>query len=244
MKKRLDVLLVERGLAETRRKAQALVMEGRVLVDRGPVRKAGAQVPETAAVEVTGEEVPYVSRGGLKLQAAAQEFGIDFSDKVAMDVGASTGGFTDYMLQAGARRVYAVDVGYGQLHWKLRQDPRVVLVERSNIRYLERDRIGEPVDAATVDVSFISLRLVVPRVMEFLKPGGEVVALVKPQFEVGKGEVGKGGIVRDEEKRRAAVEAVRSSLEAAGLRVRGVMESPLRGQKGNVEYLLYGVKED
>lgn len=239
MKARLDRVLFERGLAGSRERARALILGGRVLVNRRPVTKAGSIVEEAAEIVLKGTDIPYVSRGGLKLKAALDRFGIVLEGKVAMDVGASTGGFTDCMLKEGAEKVYAVDVGYGQFDWSLRNDPRVVLLERTNIRHLNKERVPEEVDFASVDVSFISLRLVLPRVREFLKPGGEAVALVKPQFEVGRAEVGKGGIVRDEARRLEAVEAVRAGAGDCGFRAAGAMESPVRGQKGNVEYLLY-----
>ena len=239
MKERLDKILVDRGLVASRERARALIMEGKVLVSGTPAGKAGSMVDADAGIELRGENIPYVSRGGLKLEAALAHFGISVQDKIAMDVGSSTGGFTDCMLQHGARRIYCIDVGYGQLAWKLRQDPRVVLIERTNIRYLEREKIADEIDIATVDVSFISLLKVVPKVMEFLRAGGEIVALIKPQFEVGKGEVGKGGIVRDEAKRLQAVGQVREGLESLGLRTRGVMQSPVPGQKGNIEFLIH-----
>jgi 23S rRNA (cytidine1920-2'-O)/16S rRNA (cytidine1409-2'-O)-methyltransferase len=239
MKARLDRVMVERKLAPSRERARALILEGKVLVNRMPVTKAGALVNENVDITLRGGGIPYVSRGGLKLKAALERFGISLEGKTCMDVGASTGGFTDCMLREGARKVYAVDVGYGQFDWGLRNDSRVVLLERTNIRHLERERIDEGIDFAAIDVSFISLRLVVPRMREFMGPRGEVVALVKPQFEVGRGEVGKGGVVRDEEKRLAAVDSVSAALEAVGLCAAGVMESPVRGQKGNVEYLIY-----
>lgn len=226
-------------MVPSRERARALIMEGKVYVNDFPAAKAGAMVDAGAHIELRGEDMPYVSRGGLKLEAAIRHFNISINDKIAMDVGASTGGFTDCLLQHGAKRVYCVDVGYGQLAWKLRQDSRVVPVERANIRYLERDRIPDAVDIAVIDVSFISLAKVAPRVIEFLKPGGEIVALIKPQFEVGKGEVDKGGIVRDESKRSKAVEAVKAQLEALGLKSAGIIQSPVQGQKGNVEFLIY-----
>lgn len=238
MKQRLDTLLVDRGQASTRERAKALIMGGKVTVDGVPVTKAGTPVRTDAAVALCGGEIPYVSRGGIKLEAALESFGIAVEGKSAMDVGSSTGGFTDCMLQRGARRVYCVDVGYGQLAWKLRNDPRVILIERTNIRYLERDRIPEAIDIATIDVSFISLLKVVPKVLGFLAEDGVIIALIKPQFEVGKGEVGKGGIVRDEAKRLKAVDSVRTELESLGLRTEGMIESPLPGQKGNREYLI------
>jgi len=239
VKDRLDKAVCERGLAASRERARALILEGRVLVNDVPVTKAGAMVDGESRIVLRGEDIPYVSRGGLKLKAALEHFGISLAGRVCMDIGASTGGFTDCMLQEGAARVYAVDVGYGQFHWRLRNDPRVVLLERTNIRHLERDRVPEEMDFVSMDVSFISLRLVLPRAREFMKPGGEAVALVKPQFEVGKGEVGKGGVVREEEKRLSAVEDVSLAAGEAGLKGMGWIESPVRGQKGNVEYLLY-----
>lgn len=239
MKERLDKLLVQRGLASSRERARALIMEGKVLVDGRPVTKAGALVGDASSVSLKEPDIPYVSRGGLKLKAAVEHFGIGLKGKTVMDVGASTGGFTDYMLSQGARKVYAIDVGYGQFDWGLRQDPRVVLLERTNIRYLDRERIPEEVDLASVDVSFISLMNVIPRVTEFLRPGGEIIALVKPQFEVGKEEVGKGGVVREEEKRLKAVSSLREFFDKHGLVTVGTMESPVKGQKGNVEYFIY-----
>jgi 23S rRNA (cytidine1920-2'-O)/16S rRNA (cytidine1409-2'-O)-methyltransferase len=214
-------------------------MEGKVFVGGIPVAKAGAMVDEGAAIELKGEDIPYVSRGGLKLVAAIKHFNISLKDKTAMDVGSSTGGFTDCMLQNGVKKVYCIDVGYGQLAWKLRQDPRVVLIERTNIRYLQREKIPDEIDIATIDVSFISLAKVIPNVLEFLKQGGEIIALIKPQFEVGKGEVGKGGVVRDEAKRLKVVERVMENLESLGLQTIGVMQSPIPGQMGNIEYLIY-----
>lgn len=238
MKSRLDKILVEKGLAPSRERAQALIMEGKVFVNGMPSPKAGAMVAEDAAIELKGEDIPYVSRGGLKLEAAVTHFNISLKDKTAMDVGSSTGGFTDCMLQNGAKKVYCIDVGYGQLAWKLRQDQRIVLIERTNIRYLERNKIPDEIDIAAIDVSFISLTKVVPAVLEFLKKDGEIIALIKPQFEVGKGEVGKGGIVKDEAKRLKTVEYVRESLESLGLETIGVMQSPIAGQKGNIEFLI------
>jgi len=239
MKERLDKILVDRGIVPSRERAKALIMGGKVFVNNVSVTKAGSMVAPDAGVELKGADIPYVSRGGLKLDAALKQFNISVSDKVAMDVGASTGGFTDCMLQHGAKRVYCVDVGYGQIAWKLRQDPRIVMIERTNIRYLERNKVPDSIDIATIDVSFISLAKVVPTILEFLVDEGEIVALIKPQFEVGKGEVGRGGIVRDDKKRLAAVESVRSSLESLGLETVGLMQSPIVGQKGNIEFLIY-----
>ncbi len=238
MKDRIDRLLVKRGLVSSRERARALILEGKVLVDTRPVQKAGTLVDEDAEI-VLKADLPYVSRGGLKLEAALDHFRIDLEGKVVMDVGASTGGFTDCMLQRGARRVYAVDVGYGQLSWSLRKDPRVVVLERKNIRYLRREYVPEPIDFAAVDVSFISLGKVIPKVLEFIGEGGEILALVKPQFELGRAEVDRGGVIRSEAKRMKAVRAVCDRMPSMGLDVIGVFESPLRGQKGNIEYFVY-----
>ena len=246
MKKRLDRVLVDRGLAESREKAQALILAGAVEVDGADGVKAGTPVDDSAGIrireEVAGTALRYVGRGGLKLEAALAQFGIDVKGKVAVDIGASTGGFTDCLLQHGAARVYAIDVGYGQLAWSLRQDPRVRVIERTNIRTLPAGRIPEPVDLATIDVSFISLSKVLPKVSELVKPGGMIVALVKPQFEVGKGEVGKGGIIRDPAKRERALEGVIRFAETTGLVFIGAIPSPITGQKGNVEFLIQLVK--
>jgi len=229
---------MERGLASSRERARALIMEGKVLVDNRPATKAGEMVSAEAGIGLRGGDIPYVSRGGLKLEAALEHFSIDLQGLTVIDVGSSTGGFTDCMLQRGAHKAYCIDVGYGQLAWSLRNDPRIALLERTNIRHLERERIPDSVDLATIDLSFISLTKVLEKVAEFLRGGGLILALVKPQFEVGKGEVGKGGIVRDEEKRIATVNSVRDFAEALGLETIGVFESPVPGQKGNREYFL------
>ncbi|MFU8857675.1 MAG: TlyA family RNA methyltransferase [Deferrisomatales bacterium] len=237
---RLDQLLVERGLAPSREKARALVLAGAVIVGEHRAEKAGERVDPSAPLRLKGEVNPYVSRGGLKLRAGLQAFGIDPAGRVCVDVGASTGGFTDCLLQAGARRVYAVDVGYGQLAWKLREDPRVVNLERCNIRYLEADRIPERAELVVADASFISLRLVLPKIRELLAPGGDVVALVKPQFEVGRGQVGRGGVVRDAALRRRSVENVLAAARELGFRAAAAVQSPVPGaKKGNVEYLVH-----
>lgn len=238
-KERLDKALVERGLAETRQRAQALILAGEVFVDGVRADKSGAPVEPTSKIELSGRGIPYVSRGGLKLKGALGGFHIDVKGLICADIGASTGGFTDCLLQEGAARVYAIDVGYGLIDQRLREDPRVVVIERFNVRSLTPEVLGEKVDLATMDVSFISLRLVLAPVASVLKPGGSVIALVKPQFEVGRGQVGKGGIVRDEEKRRAALEGVKGFAGEAGFSVAGEMESPITGAKGNREYLLY-----
>lgn len=235
-------MLAGRGMVESREKAQALIIAGKVLVDGQKVEKAGAQVVEDADIRILGEQMRYVSRGGVKLEAALKEFSIDVNSATALDVGASTGGFTDCLLQHGAVKVYAVDVGYGQLAWKLRQDPRVVLIERTNVRELAPSLIPEQIDIAVFDVSFISLEKVVPSVTRFLKSGAALITLIKPQFEVGKALVGKGGIVRDEAARSKAVEKVRKFINEIGLDVKGVIPSPITGQDGNVEYLLYAVR--
>jgi 23S rRNA (cytidine1920-2'-O)/16S rRNA (cytidine1409-2'-O)-methyltransferase len=237
---RLDQLLVDRGLAPSREKARALVLAGAVVVGEHRAEKPGQRVAPDAPVRLKGEVNPFVSRGGLKLQAALDAFGVDPAGRVCVDVGASTGGFTDCLLQRGARRVYAVDVGYGQLAWKLREDPRVVSCERCNLRHLGPDEIPEPAGLVVVDASFISLRLLLPKVRELLAPGGEVIALVKPQFEVGKGQVGKGGVVRDPGLRLEAVAQVVEAARELGFEPAGTVESPVPGaKKGNVEYLVY-----
>ena len=238
-KERLDKALVERGLAETRQRAQALILAGEVFVDGVRADKSGAAVEPASKIELSGRGIPYVSRGGLKLKGALDGFRIDVKGLVCADIGASTGGFTDCLLQEGAARVYAIDVGYGLIDQRLREDPRVKVIERFNVRSLAPEVLGEKVDLATIDVSFISLKLVLAPVASVLKAGGSVIALVKPQFEVGRGQVGKGGIVRDEEKRRAALEGVKGFAREAGFSVAGEMESPITGAKGNREYLLY-----
>ena len=237
MKARLDRLLVERGLAATREKAQALVMAGEVLVDGRKAGKPGQAVPTESRIEVMAQP-PFVSRGGVKLNAALDRFGIDPAGRVCLDVGASTGGFTDCLLQRGAARVHAVDVGTGQLDWKIRTDPRVVVHEKLNARYLQPADIGEPVDLAVADVSFISVTLILPAVAPLLQPGGEMVILVKPQFEVGKGQVGKGGIVREPELQQAACRRVDEAARQLGFETE-IIESPILGAEGNREFLLY-----
>jgi len=238
-KVRIDCLLVERGLATSRERARRLVMAGGVLVGERPVTKPGAEVPEDAPVRVRGEEAPFVSRGGEKLAGALDAFGIDVAGRTALDVGASTGGFADCLLQRGARRVIAVDVGYGQLAWRLRQNARVFVLERTNVRTLAPEMLPETPELATIDVSFISLTLVLPPVAAVLPAGATVLALVKPQFEVGRGRVGKGGVVRDPAARAAAVARVRAAAEALGFTLRGEAESVLPGPKGNREVFLW-----
>jgi 23S rRNA (cytidine1920-2'-O)/16S rRNA (cytidine1409-2'-O)-methyltransferase len=237
MKQRLDRLLVERGLAESREKAQALIMAGEVLLNGQKAMKPGHSVDVASQIEITGK-APYVSRGGLKLAAGLEDFGINPSGLVCLDAGSSTGGFTDCLLQHGAARVHAVDVGAGQLDWKLRTDPRVVLREGLNARHLRFEDIGEPLDLATLDVSFISVTLILPAVVPILRPEGAMVILVKPQFEVGKGQVGKGGIVRSPELHREACARVETAVKNQGFATR-IMESPILGAEGNKEFLLY-----
>jgi 23S rRNA (cytidine1920-2'-O)/16S rRNA (cytidine1409-2'-O)-methyltransferase len=236
-KQRLDLALVERGLADTRSKAQSLIMARRVLVNGAYVDKAGAGVGGDDEIALVALEHPWVGRGGMKLAHALREFGLDVRGKVCADIGASTGGFTDVLLKSGAARVHAIDVGYGQLDASLRDDPRVVVREKVNARYLEAGDFDEPIEFVSVDVSFISLTLILPAVVKFLR--GELVALIKPQFEVGKGDVGKGGIVRDDARRAAAVDTVVAAARALGFDVKGVIESPVKGAEGNVEYLMY-----
>jgi 23S rRNA (cytidine1920-2'-O)/16S rRNA (cytidine1409-2'-O)-methyltransferase len=237
-KQRLDKLMVERGLAPTPERAQALIMAGQVVVDDHTVDKSGQQVALSAVLRIKGEVLPYVSRGGLKLKKALDEFGIDVNGVVAIDVGASTGGFSDCLLQAGAARIYAVDVGYGQLAWSLRQDPRVVCLEKTNIRYLRPDQLDDLPELAVIDASFISLTKVLPATVRLVRPGGRIIALIKPQFEVGRGEVGKGGIVRDPIAHEKVVEGVRQVARELGLTVSGLCESPIKGADGNREFLI------
>jgi 23S rRNA (cytidine1920-2'-O)/16S rRNA (cytidine1409-2'-O)-methyltransferase len=248
LKVRLDKLLVDRGLAASRERAQALILAGNVLVNEQKVEKAGAQIATDCVIRVLGEDLKYVSRGGLKLERALEHWKIRLNGKVCLDVGASTGGFTDCLLQHGAARVIAVDTGYGQMDLKLRQDARVRLLEKTNARYLTREAIGEAVDLIAVDVSFISATLVLPAVVAAAFPaapeerrGRQIVVLVKPQFEAGREQVGKGGIVRDENVQKAAVDRVRTALGSLGAVQTDVIESPVRGAEGNREFLLFSV---
>ncbi|GAB1721218.1 MAG: 16S/23S rRNA (cytidine-2'-O)-methyltransferase TlyA [Nitrospira sp.] len=238
-RERLDRALVSRGLAASREDAARLILAGLVRVDGIVIDKAAKPTLPDALVEVTGSGSPYVGRGGEKLAGALNQFHIDPSGMVCFDVGCSTGGFTDCLLQRGATRVYAVDVGYGQFEWRLRQDPRVVLMERTNVRYLEPGAIAEPIDLIVIDVSFISLTLVLPAVISHLTPAGSIITLIKPQFEVGKGLVGRGGIVRDDGLREATVEKVVACAMRLGLELAGRMESPIEGRKGNREFLAW-----
>lgn len=238
-KERLDKLLVERGLVQSRERASALILAGKVVVEDHAVDKVGTRIPIDADIRLKGGDIPYVSRGGLKLEKGLESFDISVAGRVAIDVGASTGGFTDCLLQRGAVQVYAVDVGYGQLAWKLREDPRVVNLERTNIRDLTADTLGAAPSLAAIDASFISLDKVLPATLPLLAPGGEILALIKPQFEVGRGQVGKGGVVRDPAQHAEVVEKVRESAASLGCRVLGVVESPLLGPKGNREFLIH-----
>jgi 23S rRNA (cytidine1920-2'-O)/16S rRNA (cytidine1409-2'-O)-methyltransferase len=239
---RLDLVLVERGLAASRERARALILAGQVRVDGAPVTKAGAAIRPDAVVEVATPDHPYVSRGGLKLAAALDAFDIDPQNRVALDIGASTGGFTDVMLQRGASRVVALDVGFGQLDWKLRTDPRVVVIERVNARALQPQDLPDELrsfDIVTIDVSFISLRHILPVVPALMKPGANVVALVKPQFEAGRAEVGKGGIVRDPAVQARVLDDVTRAADTLGLVRHGAIPSPIEGMEGNREFLLH-----
>ena len=238
-KTRLDVLLVERGLQETRQKAQETIMSGLVYVDGRKVDKAGTAVPNDARLEVRGSALRYVSRGGLKLEKAISAFRLSLDGAICADIGASTGGFTDCMLQNGAAKVYAVDVGYGQLDWKLRNDARVVCMERTNARYLDREQIPDELDFASVDVSFISLRLILPAVHDLLKAGGHVACLIKPQFEAGREKVGKKGVVRDPAVHLEVLEQFLQNAKESGFTVLDITYSPIRGPEGNIEYLGY-----
>ena len=238
-KKRVDVLLVEQGLADSRQKAQAVIMAGQVYAGERRMDKAGAMVDESTALEVRGQTLRYVSRGGLKLEKAMKCFPITLEGKTAADIGASTGGFTDCMLQNGAAKVYAVDVGYGQLAWSIRNDPRVVCLERTNARYLTNEHIPEPLDFASIDVSFISLGLILPALRPLMKDGGQVAALVKPQFEAGREKVGKKGVVRDPAVHLEVLERFFDHARQADFSIKGIDFSPIRGPEGNIEYLGY-----
>lgn len=237
--KRLDILVTERGLAESREKAKTLIMAGQVYVDGQKADKPGDTFSDDAAVEVRGKGLPYVSRGGLKLEKAMREFGLQLQGRTCMDIGASTGGFTDCMLQNGAQRVYSVDVGYGQLAWSLRTDPRVVNLERTNARYLTREQVPEEIGFFSVDVSFISLTLILPAVRPLLAEHGQAVCLIKPQFEAGREKVGKKGVVRDKAVHEEVIEKIRSFALENGFSVLGLTFSPVKGPEGNIEYLIY-----
>ena len=237
MAERLDVALVNRGLVESREKGRALIMAGSVYVNGQKAFKAGESIKDGMNIEIRGAKLKYVSRGGLKLEKSLEVFPINLTDKVCADIGASTGGFTDCMLQNGAKKVYAVDVGYGQLAWKLRSDERVVNMERTNVRYLDFDLIQDKIEFVSIDVSFISLKLVLPVVYELLADGGELVALIKPQFEAGREEVGKKGVVRDASVHRSVIENITSFAYETGFCVNGLDFSPIKGPEGNIEFL-------
>ena len=240
IKKRLDVLLVERGLAETRTKAQAVIMSGLVYVAGQKADKPGMSFEESAEIEVRGATCPYVSRGGLKLEKALRDFGVDPTGYVCSDSGASTGGFTDCLLQQGAKKVFAIDVGYGQLDWKIRSDPRVVVMERTNVRYVTPEQLGEPLDLSVVDVSFISLRIVLPVIKTFLKEqSGQVLCLIKPQFEAGKDKVGKKGVVRDPAVHKEVLDDFIALTKEIGFKILGLTFSPVKGPEGNIEFLAH-----
>ena len=243
-KERLDKLLVYRGIVQSREKARAMIMVGKVAVDGRRIDKPGTQIDVGARLDLQEEKSHYVSRGGEKLEGALNAFAIDPRGMVAMDVGASTGGFTDCILQKGAEKVYAVDVGYGQLAWRLQKDPRVVNLERRNIRYLRREEVEEEIDLILIDTSFISIEKFLPHLLGFLKGGGAILGLIKPQFEVGKGEVGKGGVVRDKALHKKVIDRISDFSRGLGLNVLGVRESPLLGPKGNKEFFIHLKKEN
>ena len=245
IKKRLDVLLVERGFAETRTKAQAVIMSGLVYVAGQKADKPGMSFEENCELEVRGATCPYVSRGGLKLEKALRDFGVDPTGYVCSDSGASTGGFTDCLLQQGASKVFAIDVGYGQLDWKIRSDPRVVVMERTNVRYVTPEQLGEPLDLSVVDVSFISLRIVLPVIKTFLKENqGQVLCLIKPQFEAGKEKVGKKGVVREPAVHKEVLDDFVALTKEIGFRILGLTFSPVKGPEGNIEFLAHLTLQD
>lgn len=236
-KKRLDVLLTDLGYADTRSKAQAIIMSGLVYVDGQKADKPGISYEETVSLEVRGAVCPYVSRGGLKLEKALRDFGVNPEGYICSDSGASTGGFTDCLLQQGAKKVYAIDVGYGQLDWKIRSDPRVVVMERTNIRYVTADQLGEPLDLSVIDVSFISLKNVLPAIKALLKPTGQVLCLIKPQFEAGKDKVGKKGVVRDPQTHWEVLDQFVALAHELQFTILGLTFSPVKGPEGNIEFL-------
>jgi len=241
-KERLDIILVKKGLFPSREKAKASIMAGEIFVDGLRIDKAGSLIKENANIELKVKSLPYVSRGGLKLEKALKRFDVDVSDKIVLDIGASTGGFTDCLLKNGAFKVYAVDVGYGQLDWNLRNDKRVVNMERINIRYLES--LPEKVDLITIDVSFISLSIVIPSALKFLKEDGCLIALIKPQFEAGKGKVGKKGVVKDPDTHIQVINKIIKISSDYGLIIKGITHSPIKGPEGNIEYLIYTCKNN
>ena len=237
VKKRLDLLLTEQGYAENRTKAQAIIMSGIVYVDGQKADKPGTSYEETVAIEVRGAACPYVSRGGLKLEKALRDFGVKPEGFVCSDSGASTGGFTDCLLQQGAKKVFAIDVGYGQLDWKIRSDPRVVVMEKTNIRYVTPEQLGEPLDLSVVDVSFISLKIVLPAIQKLLKQTGQVLCLIKPQFEAGRDKVGKKGVVREKSTHKEVLDDFVELADSLGFKILGLTFSPVKGPEGNIEFL-------
>lgn len=239
MKERIDVLLVNRNLAESRAKAQAVIMAGEVFVNQQKIDKPGTMVLSDAEIEVRGNACPYVSRGGLKLEKALRDFKVDPTGYVCSDSGASTGGFTDCLLQKGAKKVFAIDVGYGQLAWKIREDPRVICMERTNIRYVTPEDLGEPLDLSVVDVSFISLKIVLPAIKALLKPDGQVLCLIKPQFEAGKEKVGKKGVIRDPEVHKEVLETFVALANSLSFTLCDLTFSPVKGPEGNIEFLAH-----
>ena len=239
IKKRLDVLLVEQGYADSRTKAQAIIMSGQVYVDGQKADRPGISYEEHVTIEVRGAACPYVSRGGLKLEKALRDFGVKPEGYVCSDSGASTGGFTDCLLQQGARKVFAIDVGYGQLDWKIRSDPRVVVMERTNVRYVTPEMLGEPLDLSVVDVSFISLKIVLPVIKTFLKPTGQILCLIKPQFEAGRDKVGKKGVVREPEVHKEVLDGFVELTRSMNVRILGLTFSPVKGPEGNIEFLAH-----
>lgn len=243
-KERIDVLLVTKGIFASRERARAYIMAGQIFVDGQRVDKCGEKVKESSNIEFKGEELPFVSRGGLKLQKAVKNFNIDLNDKVCLDIGASTGGFTDCMLQNGAKKVFSIDVGYGQFAWKLRIDPRVVCMERTNIRYVTPEDLGEYADFASIDVSFISLKKVVPAALNLLNERGRIMALIKPQFEAGREKVGKKGVVREKSTHKEVICGVVDFIKENNLKVITLDYSPIKGPEGNMEYLIYFTKEN
>ena len=244
MKERLDVLLVKRNLAESREKAKAIIMSGNVFVEGQREDKAGTTFSDEVQIEIKGHTMPYVSRGGLKLEKAIANFDVDLEGKVCTDVGSSTGGFTDCMLQNGARKVFAIDVGRGQLAWKLRQDDRVVCMEKTNIRYVTPEDLGEEIDFSSIDVSFISLTKVLEPIRNYLKANGEIVALIKPQFEAGREKVGKRGVVREKSTHHEVIKLVTSYAASIGFQILGIEFSPIKGPEGNIEYLVHLKKSE
>ncbi len=243
-KERIDKLLVDRGIVQSRERARAMIMAGKVAVEGKRIDKPGVQVNGEARIQLQGGDSSYVSRGGEKMEGALKAFGIDPKGMMVMDVGASTGGFTDCILQKGAEKVYAVDVGYGQLAWKLQKDARVINLERRNIRYLRREEVEEEIDLILIDTSFISIEKFLPHLLGFLKKGGAILGLLKPQFEVGRGEVGKGGVVRDKALHEKVIDRISQFSRGLGLKILGVAESPLLGPKGNKEFFIYLKKEN